>query len=80
MAKQNTDVKVKNKKKKEKKSFGIGKFFREVIGEVKKLTFPTVRELLSYTATVLAFIAVFAVVIYLLDLVFAEGLNLLASI
>ena len=31
----------------------IGKFFREVFGEVKKLSWPTKKELASYTLTVL---------------------------
>jgi preprotein translocase subunit SecE len=78
LTKENKDVKV--KKKKERKGLGIKKFFHEVVGEVKKLTFPTTRELVSYTLTVIGFIVVLAVVIYLLDLVFAEGLNLLSSI
>ena len=49
-------------------------------GEVKKLSWPTKKEIVSYTLTVIAFILLMAVVIYALDLVFGEGLGLLASL
>ena len=39
----------------------IGKFFREVFGEVKKLSWPTKKELASYTLTVLAFIVLMSI-------------------
>ena len=52
----------------------------EVSGEVKKLSWPTKKEIVSYTLTVIAFILLMAVVIYALDLVFGEGLSLLASL
>ena len=74
----NTENKKVAKPKKERRS--IGQFFKEVFGEVKKLSWPSKKELVSYTLTVLAFIAIFAVVIYVLDLAFGEGLGLLARI
>ena len=40
-----------------------GKFFREVYGELKKVTWPTPKELIAYTATVLAFIVIISVMI-----------------
>ena len=55
-------------------------FFKEVSGEVKKLSWPTKKELVSYTLTVLGFIILMAVIIYVLDLVFGEGLGLLANL
>lgn len=55
-------------------------FFKEVSGEVKKLSWPTKKELVSYTLTVLGFIVLMAVIIYALDLVFGEGLGLLANL
>lgn len=63
-----------------KKSGRFGQFFKEVSGEVKKLAWPTKKELISYTLTVIAFILIMAVVIYLLDLVFGKGLGLLVSL
>ena len=65
---------------KEKKTGRFGRFFKEVSGEVKKLSWPTKKEIVSYTLTVIAFILLMAVVIYALDLVFGEGLGLLASL
>ena len=55
-------------------------FFKEVSGEVKKLSWPTKKELVSYTLTVLGFIVLMAIIIYALDLVFGEGLGLLARL
>ena len=65
---------------KEKKTGRFGQFIKEVSGEVKKLSWPTKKEIVSYTLTVIAFILLMAVVIYALDLVFGEGLGLLASL
>ena len=63
-----------------KNRVSIRQFFKEVSGEVKKLSWPTKKELVSYTLTVIAFILLMAVVIYALDLVFGEGLGLLVSL
>ena len=41
---------------KEKKTGRFGQFFKEVSGEVKKLSWPTKKEIVSYTLTVIAFI------------------------
>ena len=65
---------------KEKKTGRFGQFFKEVSGEVKKLSWPTKKEIVSYTLTVIAFILLMAVVIYALDLVFGEGLGLLGGL
>ena len=66
------------KPKKQRRS--ILKFFREVWGELKKLTWPTPKELASYTLTVLAFIVLMSVIIGVLDFAFGQGLNLLSGI
>ena len=76
----------KNKEVAKKKAKGpgffarIGKFFREVFGEVKKLSWPTKKELASYTLTVLAFIVLMSIVIGVLDFVFGKGLSLLGTL
>ena len=73
------DNKIK-KPKKEPKSGRIKQFFKEVMGELKKLSWPSKKDLVSYTLTVIAFIAVKAIVIYVLDLAFSEGISLLAKL
>ncbi|MBR2329069.1 MAG: preprotein translocase subunit SecE [Clostridia bacterium] len=69
-----------NETKAKKNRIGMKQFFKEVSGEVKKLSWPTKKELVSYTLTVLGFIILMAVIIYVLDLVFGEGLGLLANL
>ncbi len=59
---------------------GIPKFFKDVWAEVKQLTWPTKKELISYTLAVIAFCALMAIIIGLLDLAFGSGMNALASL
>lgn len=47
--------------------FSLGKFLKEVRTELKKVHWPTKKELGSYTTTVLVTIFVVAVLIYVLD-------------
>ena len=47
--------------------FSLGKFLREVRAELKKVHWPTRKELINYTTTVLITVTVIAVLIYLLD-------------
>ncbi|MDD6045146.1 MAG: preprotein translocase subunit SecE [Clostridia bacterium] len=63
-----------------KNRVSIRQFFKEVSGEVKKLSWPTKKELASYVLTVIAFIILMAIIIYVLDLVFGKGLGLLANL
>ena len=63
-----------------KNRVSMKQFFKEVSGEVKKLSWPTKKDLVSYTLTVLGFIILMAIIIYALDLVFGEGLGLLARL
>lgn len=73
-----TDAK---KKKREGKLFGsIARFIKEVVGELKKLTWPTKKETAANTITVLVFVVLTAAIIGVLDFVFSWGLNLLSSI
>lgn len=58
----------------------IGKFFKDVFGELKKVTWPTRKELVSYTLTVLAFVAVMAIIVGVLDFLFGNGVALLAKL
>ena len=63
-----------------KNRVSIRQFFKEVSGEVKKLSWLTKKELASYVLTVIAFIILMAIIIYVLDLVFGKGLGLLANL
>lgn len=47
--------------------FSLGKFLKEVRAELKKVHWPTKKELGNYTTTVIITVAVIAVLIYLLD-------------
>jgi preprotein translocase subunit SecE len=51
----------------------IGRFIREVIAELRKVIWPTRKELLTYTAVVVAFVAVMLTIVAGLDFAFAKG-------
>ena len=53
----------------------IALFFKQVVGELGKVTRPTTKELLNYTGVVMAFVAVVMAVIFGLDALFALGIN-----
>ena len=46
----------------------IGGFFREVVSELRKVIWPTRKELLTYTTIVIAFVVVMTTIVGLLDL------------
>ena len=54
---------TKNKKKKR----GPIRFLKDVWGELKKTTWPTGKELMKTTVAVIVFIAIFAVIVGLID-------------
>ncbi|MDG4763648.1 preprotein translocase subunit SecE [Solwaraspora sp. WMMD406] len=51
----------------------IIRFIREVVAELRKVIWPTRKELLTYTAVVVVFIAVMLTIVAGLDFVFAKG-------
>ena len=55
------------KKKNKKQRRGILRFFKDVWGEVKKVTWPTRQELLKTTFAVIVFIEVFTVIVGLMN-------------
>lgn len=59
---------------------GIGKYFKEVWAEVKQLTWPTRKELISCCLAVVAFCALMAIIIGVLDFAFGSGVNALAAL
>jgi preprotein translocase subunit SecE len=54
-------------------------FFKEAVTELKKVTWPTRKELLSYTAVVLVTVALLAVFFAVIDLGISQLLNLLVK-
>jgi preprotein translocase subunit SecE len=51
----------------------IGGFFREVVSELRKVIWPTRKELLTYTAVVIAFVTIMTTIVAVLDYAFAKG-------
>ena len=51
----------------------IGNFFREVVSELRKVIWPTRKELLTYTSVVIAFVVIMTAIVVGLDYVFAKG-------
>jgi preprotein translocase subunit SecE len=49
------------------------RFLREVVGELRKVIWPTRKQQLTYTAVVLVFVAVIVALVSGLDLLFAKG-------
>jgi len=66
------------KAKREVRRFGlfgrIGDFVREVIAELRKVIWPTRKELLTYTGGVIAFVTVVTAIVALLDYGFAKAI------
>jgi len=62
--------------RKDKRPSVIARFFRflrEVIGELRKVIWPTRKQQLTYTVVVLVFVAVIVALVSGLDLLFAKG-------
>jgi preprotein translocase subunit SecE len=58
----------------------IAKFFRDVVHELKRVTWPNRKALLTYTVVVFAALAFFSVIIGLFDFLFLQLITLLAGI
>ncbi len=50
----------------------IALFYRQVIAELRKVIWPTRKELITYTWVVIVFVTVVATIVAVLDLVFAK--------
>ncbi len=55
----------------------ISRYFREVRGELRKVTWPTRQESQRFTMVVIAVTVAFAVFFWVLDLIFSGGINAL---
>lgn len=70
--------KSEKREKKEKRPPGrFGRKVREVFSELKKVSWPTFKEVVKNTTVVLAVVAAFLVVIFGVDFVLAQGLRAL---
>ncbi len=64
------------KQKNKKKRRGLIRFFKDMFAELRKSSWPTKKELLIYTGTVIVFVVAFCVFIGVLDLGLGELLKL----
>ena len=48
-------------------------FYRQVVAELRKVIWPTRRELLTYTSVVLVFVVFMVAIVSLFDFVFSQG-------
>ena len=48
-------------------------FLRQVVAELKKVIWPTRKELIAYTIVVIVFVLIMAGIVALLDFLFTEG-------
>ncbi len=55
------------KKANKKKRKSPARFFKDILSELKKVTWPTGKELVKYAGAVLAFIIVLAIIVGLMD-------------
>ena len=53
------------------------RFLREVVAELRKVIWPTRKQLVSYTIVVLVFVSFMVALVWLLDFVFAQGVQFL---
>jgi len=84
MAKQMTAKSNNSKKKNSKSKFDvmaifkrIGKSFKDVISELKKVTWPTRKELTTYSIAVVVFVVVLGIIIYGFDAAISQLTNFL---
>ena len=52
-------------------SFGLFRFFREVVAELRKVIWPTRKELLTYATVVIVFVTIMLTIVASLDAAFA---------
>lgn len=78
---QNTEkVADKKKKKKAKGSGKIGKWFREMRSELKKVVWPTKKQIINNCLVAIVVIVIFSIVVWGFDQLAAQVVNALISI
>ncbi|HHY13611.1 MAG TPA: preprotein translocase subunit SecE [Thermoanaerobacterales bacterium] len=55
----------------------IGKFFREVRSEMRKVIWPNRKELVNYTGVVVASVVVVSIIIWVLDTFFSGVISMI---
>ncbi len=74
------DKRVTKKKEKRPNLFlRFGRFCKDVVAELKRVTWPSKKDLLTYTGAVIVFIILSSALIGVLDMVFGEGMRLLVK-
>ena len=58
---------------------GIGRKFKEMFFELKKVTWPTKKDMINYSAVVLVFMVIMAIIIGVIDLGAGKLVELLVS-
>ena len=51
----------------------IGVFYKQVVAELRKVIWPTRKELVTYTTVVLVFVVVMVLLVSLFDFAFSQG-------
>ena len=64
----------------EKKSRGIGTWFREMKSELKKVVWPSGKQVYKNTVVVLVVCAIFAAITFAMDFALKEGVGFLQGI
>jgi preprotein translocase subunit SecE len=54
-------------------------YIKKIYTEMRKVTWPTRRELINSTIVVIVISAIVAVIIYILDLIFSKGLAIIVK-
>ena len=63
-----------------KKTNRIAKFFKETKVEVKKVTWPSKKQLIHNTLIILAFIIITGIILAICDVAFSSGMSALTQI
>lgn len=72
------DVKAKDKKKKRKQN-GIARWWRETVGELRKVTWPTPKGALQLTKVVLIVLVAMSALLGIFDFLFSKFIALLLA-
>ncbi len=81
IAKAEKETKAKKPKKNRKNVFKvIARFFKDLKGEVKKITWPSAKDVLKGTAITIACIAVIGIAVFLVDFGLTNGIDALRTV
>lgn len=75
----NKELAVADKEEKVKKPNAIQNFYKETVGELRKVNWPTTKDALHLTKIVLIVLALMSAVLGLLDIVFSNIVQLIVA-